>query len=126
MKELLDAILDAAKSAGGELGYRAGAIKSDVATYFDVVTKTAAYTITTDNRVILCDATSAAFTVTLPTAVGIEGREFTIVKTDSSVNAVTVDGNGSETINGATTKALSSQWDKVTVVSDGSNWVIVG
>jgi hypothetical protein len=44
---------------------------------------------------------------------------------DSSGNAVTVDGNGAETINGAATKALSTQYETVHIMSDGANWIIL-
>lgn len=71
---------------------------------------------------ILANATGGAITVTLPPAAENEGRVIAVKKTDVSVNAVTVDGNGSETIDGATTKALASQYDVATVFSDGSGW----
>jgi hypothetical protein len=38
-------------------------------------------------------------------------------------NAVTVDGSGSETIDGAANVSLSSQWDRITVISDNANWL---
>jgi hypothetical protein len=84
--------------------------------------KTTTYTATISDSTIQCDATSGAFTVNLPTASGIPGRLYTIKKIDSSANAITVDGNGSETIDGATTKSLAAQWDWITVQSDGTNW----
>jgi len=92
---------------------------------FAVKSVTANYTATASDRVILCDATSNSITVSLPSASGITGRVYTIKKVDSSTNTVTVDPAGTETIDGASTYSLSSQWDFVTIVSDGSNWVIV-
>ena len=80
----------------------------------------------------LVDATSGAVTVTLPavadvTSANNEGRPLWVKKVDASVNAVTLDGDGSETIDGATTKALSSQYDVCCVVCDGTEWhVLVG
>lgn len=71
----------------------------------------------------LCDATSGAFTITLPPAAQIPNRIIHIKKVDA-VNNVTVDGNGSETIDGALTETLSTQYEVLTVVSDGSNWFI--
>jgi len=72
---------------------------------------------------ILVDASSAAVTYTLPRAVA--GVELDIKKIDSTANLLTIDGNGSETIDGATTATLSSQYDSVTVASDGTAWHIV-
>jgi len=94
---------------------------------YDVVTlatKTAAYTLTATDSVILADATSAAFTVTLPSAAGIAGRQYTIKKVDSSANAVTI-ASAAGNIDGAATKILSAQWQAVRVVSDGGNWFVV-
>ena len=73
---------------------------------------------------LMCDATSGVITVNLPPADSYFGTEFTIIKTDSSANTVTVDGNASETINGSLTKILAAQYDRMTVISDGTNWQI--
>ncbi len=75
------------------------------------------------NEVICADASSGAFTVTLPRADKAKGVSFDVFKTDSGSNAVTVDGNGSETINGSTTQTVDKQYDSLRVTSDGSNWV---
>lgn len=89
-----------------------------------VTSKTANYTATTADNVILCDSTSAAFTITLYTAAGNTGRKLIIKKTDSSVNAVTIDGDGSETIDGSTTTTLNTQNETLVIFSDGTNWQI--
>lgn len=68
-------------------------------------------------------AGGGVFTVTLPTAVGYQGRQFTIKRVDAS-NTITVDGNGSETIDGGANVALDGNYESVTVVSDGANWLI--
>tara|TARA_Y100000310_G_scaffold87397_1_gene84227 strand:- start:939 stop:1811 length:873 start_codon:yes stop_codon:yes gene_type:complete len=93
-----------------------------------VLTKTTAYTVVLADfaKTILCDASGGAFTVTLPAAATAgDGYKVTVKKSDSSANAVTVDGNSSETIDGATTKALSSQYDAIVLACDGSNWHLV-
>lgn len=90
-----------------------------------ITTKTANYTATTSDDIIECDASSGGFTITLPTAVGNSGLSFTIVVTeDSAGNKVTVDPNGSQTINGDSTKELKKE-DSMVVVSNGSNWRII-
>lgn len=75
--------------------------------------------------VLLCDATTAPFTVTLPDATKNGGRKLTIKKVDASANAVTIDGAGSQTIDGATTDSLASQYDSLTMVSDGVEWWLI-
>lgn len=91
-----------------------------------VEAQTATFTASAENNaVFLCDATAAAVVVNLPSAVGISGRQFTVKKTDASVNTVTIDPNGTETVDGAATRALSAQHASVTIVSNGANWFVV-
>lgn len=79
------------------------------------------------HKILLCNATGGAFTLTmLAAATAADGFQLTIVKTDATANAVTLDGNASETIGGATTFALSGQGDAATLVCDGSNWHFQG
>lgn len=87
-----------------------------------VRTVTAATTALIRDNVILADATSAGFTVTLPPAA--QKWQLTVKRT-SAANNVTVDGNASETIDGALTKVLGTQFAFVTVASDGANVSIV-
>lgn len=88
-----------------------------------VATKTANYTLTTNDNEILADATGGTFTLTLPTAVGNTGKVFYMKKIDSSANVVTVATTSSQTIDGSTTRNLATQNESWTVVSDGANWV---
>ena len=76
-------------------------------------------------EVAACDASGGAFTLTLPTAASKEGYVYHIKKTDASANAVTVDGNGDETIDGAATRDVTAQWECLTIVSDGTNWLVL-
>jgi len=87
-------------------------------------TVTTTYTITTSDRYIFADASGGAFTITLPTAASSSGLKFTIKKIDSSANAVTVDGDGAETIDSAANYALTVQFESIDVVSDGTEWHI--
>jgi hypothetical protein len=93
-----------------------------------VLSKTGDYTVTTGDAgvdaVIKCDPAGGAFTITLFAASGNTGRRIQVVKTTSNTNAVTVDGNGSETLSGETSIKLYVQYDYVTLVCDGSNWFI--
>jgi len=89
------------------------------------VTKTANYTAAITDHAIFCDATSGAITITLPSASPAQGREYHIKKIDSSTNTVTIDGNGSQTIDGALTQVIIFQYDSVMIKADGSNWFIL-
>jgi hypothetical protein len=90
-----------------------------------VAAKTSAYTMTADDSFITCDTSGGAFTVTLPDALNVKGREFDIKKIDSSANAATLDGKGSQTIDGSITAVIQAQYESVTVISDGSTWHVI-
>lgn len=72
---------------------------------------------------IFCDASGGAFTVSLPPAASALRVEYYIVKIEGSANAVTVDPDGSETINGALTFVLGA-FDSINIMSDGTQWII--
>ena len=93
-----------------------------------VIAKTTTYTVTAaDNgKLIKADATAGAFTITLPAAATAgDGFEVSVKKVDSSANAVTLDADGSETIDGDTDVSLPNQFDVVTVRSDGTSWQVL-
>jgi hypothetical protein len=83
--------------------------------------RTTTYTAATTDYFI--DCTSGTFTVNLFTAVGNTGR-ILIIK-NSGTGTITVDPNGSQTIDGATTQSLATQWSRVHIISDGANWKII-
>jgi hypothetical protein len=90
-----------------------------------ILSKTTAYTAAIGDDIVLCDATGAAFTVTLPAAATSSGMVVAVKKIDASANAITIDANASETIDGVTTKQLVSQWQSLTIACDGSAWFCV-
>jgi hypothetical protein len=89
------------------------------------VSKNADYSITTSDAVISVDASGAGRTMTLPTAVGVTGRTYTIKKSDSSSNTVTIATSSAQTIDGGSTAVIRVQYASVTVISNGSNWQII-
>lgn len=83
------------------------------------------YTLVSEAGYLRCNAAAGNMTVNLPAAVG-NGRLVTIKKIDSSANTVTIDGNGSETIDGATTLVLLNQYDAVMLIDAATGkWDIV-
>lgn len=84
----------------------------------------AQYAVSANNATILVNYPSAAFGVVLPSATTITGQQFKIKKIDSSANAVTVSTTSSQTIDNSLTYPLSTQYQSVTLQSDGSNWWI--
>jgi hypothetical protein len=87
--------------------------------------KTAAYTANGNDYVIRCNATTAAFTVTLPAAASNTGRAYVIKKTDNSANAVTIDANASELIDGSLTVALTTLNQVVRICCNGTGWDVI-
>lgn len=90
-----------------------------------IITVTEDYTPSETDHTILVDATTATVTITLPSAVGITGKLYGIKKLDN-VNDVTIDGDGSEEIDGAVDQTISTQYGYISVQSDGTGWHIVG
>jgi len=75
--------------------------------------------------VALADATTAPLTVTLPPAAALDGRQIAVKKVDASGNAVTIEGDSGELIDGAATFPLAAQGKVVTLVSHGGEWYVV-
>lgn len=91
---------------------------------FPVTTVSANYTAHITDEVILVDASSGPVTVTLISASRTPNK-YTVKKIDSSSNAVTIAAASGQNIDGSSTKALASQWDKATVIPSGNNWFTV-
>lgn len=86
----------------------------------DYQSKSATYTALVTDEII--EATANTFTITLYTAVGNKGRLITI--NNQGAGVVTVEGDGTETINGSLNQTLN-QYDSLTVVSNGTNWIVI-
>lgn len=78
-----------------------------------------------DESVILADCSSSAFTLNLPDATTSEEKVYYIKRTDHTAsNVLTIDPNGSQTIDGDTTFDLR-RGEAITLISDGSNWQVL-
>lgn len=69
------------------------------------------------------DATVGNLTGTLPNVATASYMRVTVVKTDASVNTVTVQGDAD--INGAVSYVLAAQYDSVSIASNGTEWFVV-
>ncbi len=93
-------------------------------------TVTAATTILTgeegEDEGILADGSSGgSFTVTMP-KVTDDVIDAYIIKNIGASGTITVDGDGAELIDGATTIALASQWDCAVLATDNVEWHVIG
>ncbi len=69
---------------------------------------------------------SASFTLTLPAAASNTNRVITFIHAGTSLTQLyTIDPNGAETIDGTATFILYTAGERLTVISDGTNWIKV-
>lgn len=70
------------------------------------------------------DTSGAVVTITLGSSMVSEGSHVVINDEGgaAATNAVTVDTEGSETIDGATSQSIGSDYGTLSMYSDGSNW----
>jgi len=88
--------------------------------------KTTNYTVaaTDRNGLIRFSGASSDSTLTLPAVSGLVGFKVTFVNLDGPTYGVTVDANGSETIDGATTRKTFGT-EPITLFCDGSAWYTI-
>lgn len=86
---------------------------------------TSSPTLAADDHTLLCDATGGAITVALPSAASSAKRILTIKKVDAGINAVTIDPNGAELIDGAASLSLLTQWQAIMIQCDGAAWFVI-
>lgn len=91
-----------------------------------VTAKTEAATMTVaEGGFVTVASAGGPYTITLPAASGNAGLFYIFKKIDADANAVTLDGNAAETIDGAATVAdIDAQYDCIGIICDGSNWHI--
>jgi hypothetical protein len=89
-----------------------------------IVQTAAALSLTSAHNAVMANTTSNSIVVTLPTAVGITGRQYTVKKT-AAVNTLTVATTSAETIDGQASLTITDHYVSVTVISDGTNWNII-
>lgn len=87
----------------------------------NLVAKTGNYTLTTTDNIV---TSSGTITLTLPTAIGVTGQQYTIKKIDTGTT-LTINTTSSQTIDGVTSLSINAQWTSTTVVSDGANWLLI-
>lgn len=81
------------------------------------------YAIQADDNVLFVDSSSQDISITLPTAVGISGKEY-LIKVIEAENDVFLQPASGETIDGTNTYLMSDKNDLVGLISDGTRWLI--
>jgi hypothetical protein len=92
-----------------------------------VTDKTANYTILTPSETVYQEiytvSGSSAVTITLPDATLCSGVRYDIKRLGTATTTIAC--NGSQTIDGLTTVQLLAQYVNATVISTGSNWILI-
>ena len=122
-----------------ELGTDPAGTKTDIKTFLQVShqtdgthwrrsAKTDNYTVTTSDNMTLFEASTSGgnITFTLPSLSSATDDFLLAFKKTHASNSMIIDGNSSETIDGATTQTYTTDDDYVIIWSNGSdNWIIV-
>ena len=92
-----------------------------------IITVNSATTLDATHNTVLGDASTAAFTITLPSTTGIAGRIYTIKKIGNGDidKALTIVPSGISTIDGGTNYIIYNDYTFVTLQTDGTNWYII-
>lgn len=77
------------------------------------------------NTLLLANPSANAITVNLPASHAV-GDKVLIKMSAAATNPITVDPNGVQTIDGQTTITLTTDYEWVLLVSNGSNWFQIG
>ena len=88
------------------------------------------YSMQITDHTLYVDASGGAVIVNMRTSLsgmdGSNGVFLVITKIDTSTNAVTVDGDGTEKVAGSLTQVLANEQDSLSIIPDGSNWHLNG
>jgi hypothetical protein len=96
-------------------------------TYARTAVTAATYTILVTDYYVGVDSTSNTITLTLPPAATAGTGKTYLIKDEggqSGVNTITVDGDGTETIDGNLSFPINSPYGAAFLYTDGSNWFI--
>lgn len=104
---------------------RAGVELGNGTLYLNVVTKSADYTATTSDYLIVVTTGAANKTITLPPAATSAKLVLEVKKIDAGAGSVIIDGNGAETIDGFASLTIGGQYQAITVLCDGTGWYAI-
>lgn len=93
----------------------------------DTVSTNSTINPTQSSTIYLVNTSSSSVILTLSTSSLESGKEVIIKDSSgsSSTNTITVQTEGSETIDGESSFVISLDYTSITIVSDGSNWFII-
>ena len=93
--------------------------------YETVTVTTTAYTVNEKTYILVDDDTAGgAVTITLPPVISNTDKVIHVKKLGTTGNVI-LDGNASETIDGATTQTITTQYNSYSIVCSGDAWHII-
>ena len=87
----------------------------------NISTKTSNYVVLSTDGFLLADCTSGNITFTLPSAAA-SSRVYYFKKIDSSINTMTIMGNGSDLVDSSNTISTNVQFESFSLLSNGTQW----
>ncbi len=87
-----------------------------------VVFAASPYTVLDTDQLLVVNGAGGAITIALPAAAGFVNRSLYVLAKSVSGGNVTINPDGAETIDGASTKVLSAAYSSCRIVSAGTEW----
>lgn len=87
--------------------------------------KSANYTITDIDEIIVCDASAGNVTITLPSAIGRQGKVYTVKSKTLGSFSLIVATTSSQLIDGQASLIYTASYECHAILSDGANWLIL-
>lgn len=84
-------------------------------------------TLTKPKEIIFTDTSSSSIAITLSSSSTLNGHEVIVkdISSNAQTNNITIDNEGSETIDGSSSYIIDADHGHITMVSDGNNWFII-
>ena len=98
---------------------------SEIVTARTTVSTVTAPTSAVVNNLYLCDSAASGYTVTLPATHAAGDRIIMKCTGDSQTNNITIATADADTIDGAATQTLASNFGAIEAVSNGTNWFLI-
>lgn len=84
--------------------------------------QTATYNISSVAEMVLCNPSAASFAVTLPDADLCTGVRHIVKNVTTSLNVITIEGSGTQSVDGAANTTIAYPYGSVMLVCDGTEW----
>lgn len=87
--------------------------------------KSADYNMVDSDDVILTNSSSVNITIKLPNPNSVSKKNLDIKKIDNTIYTTIIIPYNTETIDGSTSKILETQYQNITLITDGANWFVL-